>query len=118
MNLFARMILVVVLTVFAAGSVVHAAGATAMALDMTMSETTDMGLGDMSPGDCDACGDEDGTLTATCDLVCSTAGFAAVPASHAPELEPTTHDLRQRFTDVTLSGVDNLPLRDPPRSIL
>ena len=118
MNLFSRMILVLVLAVFAAGSVVQAAGASAMAVDMAMVEVADMGAASMGSAECDACGDEDGAGTATCDLVCSAGSFAAVPAADAPELKPTRYDLRQRFSDVKLSGVGNLPLRDPPRPIL
>lgn len=118
MTLFSRMLLVLVLAVFAAGSVVHAAGASTMAVDMAMVEMSDMDPASMGSADCNACGDEDGAGTAVCDLVCSAGGFAAVPEADTPELRPTMYDLRQQFSDVKLSGVGNFPLRDPPRSIL
>ena len=118
MTLVSRMILVLVLAVFAAGSVVHAAGATTMAVEMYTVHSTDMDSSGMGPADCDACSEEDGTEALICDLVCSAVGFAAVPVSDAPELKPIIDDLRQRFSDMKLSGVGNLPLRDPPRPIL
>ena len=118
MNLFSRMILILVLAVFTAGSVVHAAGATSMVFDMSTVEMTDTDAACMGSADCGACGDEDGTDTTACNLICSAGGFAVVPASYGPELKPTTYDLEQRFSDLKLSGVGSLPLCDPPRSIL
>lgn len=117
MTLFSRMILVLVLAVFAAGSAVHAAGATRMAVEMSTVHSTGMDSSGMDPANCDACGEEDGTGAAICNLVCSAGGFATVPVSDAPELKPTIYDLRQRFSDMKLSGVGNLPLQDPPRSV-
>nr|WP_111299435.1 hypothetical protein [Paracoccus saliphilus] len=118
MHLFSRMILVLLLAVFAAGSVVHTAAATTMAVDMAMVEMTDMDAASMGSAECEVCVDEIGAGSTICDLVCSSGGFAAVAASDPLELKPTLYDLRQHFSDVKLSGVGNLPLRDPPRPFL
>lgn len=112
------MILVLVLSVFAAGSVVHVTGATTMAVDMAMVEMMETASEAMNSADCDACVVEDGSGSTACELVCSTVGFAAVPTSDAPESKPTLRDLRQRFSDVRLTGVGDLPLQNPPRPIL
>lgn len=112
MTFLTRMILVATLAVFTAASVVHAAGSTAMAVEMSVVYATDMGI-----ADCEACGEEGAGATA-CDFVCSAGSFAAVPVSEGAEIMPTLRDLRQRAAEVLLSGFATLPLRHPPRFIL
>lgn len=73
MSRFVRIIVVAFLAVFAAGSVVHAASTTTMAVKMALADSGPMDMADCTECDAGSNGDEGGP---TCDLVC-TAPFVA-----------------------------------------
>jgi hypothetical protein len=74
MDRLARILAIVLLAVFAAGTVAHATPATSMSLAMSVST-----MGDADMGDCDACPPEGGKAS-LCGQVCL-APFAAIPAA-------------------------------------
>lgn len=74
MDRLGRILAIVLLTVFAAGTIVHGASATSMSLAMSHDM---MAGGDM--GDCDPCPSDDGKAS-LCGQVCL-APFAAIPAA-------------------------------------
>ena len=79
MNRLARIFAIVLLAVFAAGTVAHATHVTSMSLAVSPAAMAD---GDM--GDCDACPLEGGKAP-VCGQVCL-APFAAIPAAAGIEL--------------------------------
>ena len=79
MDKLARILAIVLLAVFAAGTVAHATQATSMSLAMSVPMMTDADM-----GDCDACPPDDGKAS-LCGQVCL-APFAAIPAAAGIEL--------------------------------
>nr|CAD6630044.1 hypothetical protein RNT25_04363 [arsenite-oxidising bacterium NT-25] len=111
MNILARLIAVAVLAVFAASSVVPAAGAAEMSVTM-------ISFGDaaMDMSDCEACTDSDSDLP--CKLICAGTSIAALPAPHA-------HDVLQPRAEVALLaltkgmlGFTGPPAKEPPKPLI
>jgi hypothetical protein len=101
--------MILVLTVFAVGSVVHAANATSMNMQMAL---TAIDSGDM--GDCQDCPDGRDDMQA-CDNVCVSPILAVVPSGQPdlPEAETTT----ESPVPHSVTGRSGLPDPYPPRSI-
>ena len=108
-----RMIVVLTLAVFAAGSVAHALGSTVMAVEMAAVQSSDMGM-----TDCDPCGGEDEAGAVACDPACSTGGFVALGAGQGSAVAMALPTARPYAHGVRLSGLASLPLKHPPRFIL
>lgn len=92
---------------FALGSLVHAAKATTMAIDMAMA---DVQADDT--GSCQACLDND-TATQLCDLVCLMT-FVALPTS-VPTKPMTVHIAFDGAPDLNLPGRFGTLDPNPPR---
>lgn len=110
MDRLARIFAIVLLAVFAAGTVAHAANATSMSLAMSSAAMAD---GDMS--DCDACPPEDGKAP-LCGQACL-APFVAIPAAAGVELslvvaETAASPLKE------MVGHTGPPDPSPPRTII
>jgi len=104
-----RILLILLLAVFSAGSVLHAANAASMNAKMTIAA---IGSGDM--GDCQDCPDG-GDDMQPCGNVCVFPILAVVPVDQAglPEVETTIESLVSH----SVSGRTGLPEPYPPRSI-
>lgn len=76
MSKLGRIFLIGLLAVFVAGTVVHAASATSMALKMSLADTSGGNV-----EDCPSCSGDEGTVP-VCDQVCVTP-FVAVPVGAA-----------------------------------
>ena len=113
MSMIVRMIVVLTLAVFAAGSVAHAAGSTVMDVEMAAVQASDMGM-----TDCDPCGGEDEAAAVACDPACSTGGFASLGAGQSSAVVLAATTARPHAYGVRLSGLASLPLKHPPRFIL
>ena len=110
MDRLGRILAIVLLTVFAAGTIVHGASATSMSLAMSHDM---MAGGDM--GDCDPCPSDDGKAS-LCGQVCL-APFAAIPAAVGIEFplgaaEIAASPLKE------IVGHTGQPEPSPPRTIL
>lgn len=108
------LIAVVFIVVFAAGTVVHAVTANAMALDMAMADS-----GAMPMADCEGCPEDGGSdADASCDLVCTGPAFAVLNAAAVSQVMPQS--LRQdRPLGMTLPrGLRAPPDPFPPRTLI
>lgn len=101
MNKLVRTLVIVLLTVFAVGTVVHAVSATSMAVKMALAET---GGGNM--GDCPDCSGDEGRVP-LCDQVCVTP-FVGMPVGGALALPLVAYN----FVAVPLD--DSASLSGPP----
>lgn len=106
---YVRIFMVMMLTAFAAGSVVNAANATSMNMQMALSS---LDSGDM--GDCQDCPDG-GDDMQVCDNVCVSPILAVVPSGQTglPEARTRTESLVLQ----SVTGRTGLPDPYPPRSI-
>jgi hypothetical protein len=109
MNRLARILAIVLLAVFAAGTVAHATQATSMSLAMSVST---MGEGGM--GDCDACPLEGGKAP-VCGQACM-APFAAIPAAAGIELPFVAAGIASSPLKAP-DGFIRSPDHSPPRTI-
>lgn len=108
-----RLIVVMLLAVFAAGTVAHSAMATEMAVTMAVADAGEIGM-DMP--DCSGCDTDDATDMAACDLACTAPlvadlSSASLPGPHIrPQHEPSIpRDMRGRTGG---------PALDPPRTLI
>ena len=85
MSRLARILVMVLLATFAAGTVAHAASATSMALKMSLADTNGGNV-----KDCPVCSDDEGAVP-VCDQVCVTP-FAAVSVGAALGLPLFAYD--------------------------
>ncbi|MDK1489830.1 hypothetical protein QN219_07145 [Sinorhizobium sp. 7-81] len=134
-----RILAIVLLAVFAAGTVAHAANATRMSFAMSLAMAAgnmdsghmstgdmaaghmtghmgagDMGAGDM--GDCDGCPPGDDGKASLCVQACL-APFIAVPAAAGFELPLMAADVTASPAD-ELTGLIGPPESPPPRTII
>ena len=110
MDRLARILAVVLLVGFAAGTIVHDASATSMSL--AMSHDT-MAGGDMS--DCDPCPADDGKAS-LCNQVCL-APFAAIPAAVGVELPLVAAEIAALPLKEIVGHIDR-PEPSPPRTTI
>ena len=113
MQPFARIRMIVLLAAFAAGSVVHVASATSMAVKMALANA-----GNVDMGDCVGCGiDGDDDSSATCDIVCITSLVAKVGTDKALQLPPV---VRNAIGDGVyhFAGRTGPPEPYPPRTLI
>jgi len=101
MSKLVRTLVIVLLTVFAVGTVVHAASATSMAVKMALADTDGGNMGDCP----DCSGDKD--AVPVCDQVCVTP-FVAMPVGSALALPAFTYSFA-----ITSLG-DSVSLSGPP----
>lgn len=101
--------MILILAVFAAGSVVHAANATSMNMQMAFAA---IDSGDM--GDCQDCPDGRDDMQA-CDNVCVSPSLAVVPSGQ-PDL-PEAGTTTESPVPHSVTGRSGLPDPYPPRSI-
>lgn len=101
MSKLVRTLVIVLLAVFAVGTVVHAASATSMAVKMALADTNG---GNM--GDCPDCSGDEGRVP-LCDQVCVTP-FVAMPVGTAPALPVFAYNFA-----ITSLG-DSASLSGPP----
>ena len=108
-----RMTVTVLLALFAAITVVHAARATAMSLEMAM--TDDVGM-DMA--DCVGC-DDDGSRSSglACDIACVTPMVGILDGSAASDVVVPSSVLKP-VPAFTFSGRTGPPDPFPPRALL
>jgi hypothetical protein len=110
MRKLARMFAIVLLAVFAAGTVANAAGATSMSLKMSA-----IAMADGTMGDCQDC-PSDNSNSLACDQACVVPLVAIAPV--------TRIDLPAAQTEVAVSAVKEStgrtgpPLPYPPRTII
>lgn len=107
---FARIVLIVVLAAFAAGTVVHAANAATMNAKMTIAAINGADM-----GDCQDCPDGNDNMP-PCDNVCISPILAVVPSDQPslPGAETTTESLVLE----SVAGRSGPPDPYPPRSII
>jgi hypothetical protein len=108
-----RIFTIALLALFAAGIIVHSAGATSMSLKMALG---DAGVADMA--DCQGCGtDTDGEDTGpTCEIVC-TVSFAASPGQVDTAGPDIAHVARPLLVQ-HLAGRTGPPEPYPPRILI
>jgi hypothetical protein len=107
---YVRILTILVLAVFAAGSVVHAENAASMNAKMTLAAIDSGGMGDCQ--DCPDGGDD----MQPCDNLCVSPILAVVPSGQAglPEVETAT----ESFVPRDVAGRTGPPDPYPPRSII
>lgn len=112
MRHFDRLMLVVALTVFAAATVVQAAGSARMAVEMAQ---FDAGMADMAG--CVLCEDgPDGAAAgAVCDLVCNSVSSVALEVPAFGDLSEPDRLRHAIAWAQDLMGETTLPDRQPPR---
>ncbi len=107
---YVRILMIMVLAAFAAGTVVHAANAATMSAKMTLAviDGADM-------GDCQDCSDGNDNMP-PCDNVCISPILAVVPSGQPslPGAKTTTESLAPQ----SVIGRTGLPDPYPPRSII
>ena len=107
---YVRIFMIMMLAVFAAGTVVHAASAAIMSAKMTLAviDGADM-------GDCQDCPDGSGDMQ-PCDNVCVSPIMAVVPSGQPglPQVEATTESSVLQ----SVTGRTGSPDPYPPRSII
>lgn len=114
MKFFARLVCVLALVAFAAGTVAQSAGSAAMASEMI---TADAGVTDM--GACDACDvPEAGIVGISCDFVCAAGGLAAMSISPADSVATVASDRPAGMPARTAHGFAAPPSTQPPRTFL
>lgn len=108
-----HLICIVLLVVFAAGTVAHAAAATEMAVTLAVADVAETGM-DMP--ECSGCETDASMDMAACDLACTAPlvadlnGAVATRPCLRPQHEPSLEcDLRGRM---------GLPAFDPPRTLI
>ncbi len=110
MTRYVRIFMIMVLTAFAAGMVMHAANAATMSAKMTLAmiDGADM-------GDCQDCPDDNDGMP-PCDNVCMSPILAVVPSGQPglPEAETTTESLVLQG----VTGRTGPPDPYPPRSTI
>jgi hypothetical protein len=111
MDRLARILAVVLLAVFAAGTIAHGASATSMSLAMSHDA---MAGGDM--GDCDGCPPGDDGKASLCGQVCL-APFAAIPAAVSIELPLVAAEMAASPLQ-EMVGRTGPPDPSPPRTII
>ncbi|MEK1854244.1 MAG: hypothetical protein AAAC48_20855 [Phyllobacterium sp.] len=111
MDRVVRIFAIVLLAVFAAGTVVHAANVTSMSLARS---PTAMADGDM--GDCDGCPPGDDGKASLCGQICL-APFAVIPAAAAFEVAVMAADVAASPAE-EITGRTGLPDPPPPRTIV
>ncbi|AZO00970.1 hypothetical protein EJ066_29915 [Mesorhizobium sp. M9A.F.Ca.ET.002.03.1.2] len=111
MESLSRILAIVLLVVFAAGTVAHAANATSMSLAMSPVAMDD---GDM--GDCDACPPDNSGKTPACGQACL-APFVAIPAPVSVELSFVAAEIATSPLE-ELVGHTGPPDLSPPRIII
>jgi hypothetical protein len=111
MDRLARIFAIVLLAVFAAGTVAHAANVTSMSLAMS---PTAMADGDM--GDCDGCPPGDDGKASLCGQICL-APFAAILVAAGLELPVMTADIAASPAE-EIAGRTGPPDPAPPRTIV
>ncbi|WEX90261.1 hypothetical protein PZN02_005633 [Sinorhizobium garamanticum] len=111
MDRLARIVAIVLLVVFATGTVAHAANATSMSFTMSPAAMAD---GDM--GDCDGCPPGDDGKTSLCAQFCL-ATFIAVPTAAELELPVLAVDLATLPAE-EITGRTGPPDLPPPRTIV
>ncbi|NRP70829.1 hypothetical protein ILFOPFJJ_01711 [Ensifer psoraleae] len=136
MERLGRILAIVLLAVFAAGTVAHAASATRMSFAMSPAamaagnvdsghmSTGDMGAGHMGAGDmgagdmgdCDGCPPGDDGKASLCVQACL-APFIAVPAAAGFELPLVAADVTASPAE-ELTGLIGPPESPPPRTII
>lgn len=110
MKPFARVLVIAVLAVFAAGSTVHAAAAAAMDVKMSMAAA-----GGMDMDGCDGCGDSgDGKMA--CDPVCVTPLLAV--ANQDAILRDAAPGIFGKVRAEGIRGQTGPPDPYPPRTII
>jgi hypothetical protein len=111
MDRLSRVLAIVLLAVFAAGTIAHAANVTAMALAMSPAAMTG---GDMN--DCDACPPRDDGKAQICGAACLVP-FAAIPAAVGIELASVAAEIAALPLQ-ELVGHTGPPDPSPPRTII
>jgi hypothetical protein len=106
-----RIFAIVLLAVFAAGTVAHAANVTSMSLAMSPAAMAD---GDM--GDCDGCPPGDDGKASLCGQICL-APFAAIPTAAGFEVAVMAADVAAKPAE-EMTGRTGLPAPPPPRTIV
>lgn len=108
---FVRILAVALLAIFAAGTVVHAAGAATMAIKMALAADGAMSMPDCAG--CDADGDGDGPA---CNLVC-TAPFVADLRPETTENVPAAVSTAEPTGIYDFVGRSGPPDPYPPRTL-
>jgi len=106
-----RMLVIVLLAAFAAGTVAHAANAVRMTLEMQHTAAPSDG----EQADCQGCSGDDGS-TAVCDQIC-VAPLIMLPAEATRPQTMAVHE----YTGAPprrLAGRTGPPATDPPRAVL
>jgi hypothetical protein len=111
MDSLARILAIVLLAVFAAGTVAHGASATSMALAMSPAAMASGGM-----GDCDKCPPGDDGKVLFCSQFCL-APFAAIPAAAGVELLFAAAEVTASPLQVMV-GRTGPPDPSPPRIII
>ncbi|MCA1404297.1 hypothetical protein I6F26_16545 [Ensifer sp. IC3342] len=111
MDRLVRIFAIVLLAVFAMGSVAHAANATGMSLTMSAAAMADEDM-----GDCDGCPPGDDGKASLCAQFCL-ATFIAVPAATELELPILAVDLATLSAE-EIAGRTGPPDPPPPRTIV
>jgi hypothetical protein len=104
-----RMLVLVLVAAFAAGTVAHAANATGMTLEMQHAAPIDG-----EPADCRGCSGDDGS-TAVCDQIC-VAPLIVLPTETACPQTMAGHEYAGA-PPRRLAGRSGPPATDPPRAI-
>ena len=110
MKRYARILTILMLAVFAAGSVVHTANTTSM--------NTTMALAVIDNGDLDNCQDcpDGGDNMQSCDYVCVSPVLAIVQSSESSQ--PATAAITEILVLRSMTGLTDLPNPYPPRSTI
>lgn len=113
MQPLARILMIVLVAAFAAGSVAHAASATSIAVKMALA-----GAGGMNMTDCEWCGTDgdDDDADGTCDLVCVTTLIATVGCDTVPQPPVMTHAAGESVCGFV--GRTGPPEPYPPRTLI
>lgn len=109
-----RLLMIVVLAAFAAGSLVHAAGSSEMAATMLHA-----GEAPVTSADCEACDEgRTGDMGSACDLVCATNIVAAIPVLQADGFVPLRRGTLVPAAARDLLGHVGPPAKQPPRTLI
>ncbi|MCD1636703.1 hypothetical protein K7H91_23390 [Martelella mediterranea] len=105
---YVRILTILILAVFVAGTVVHAANAAAMSTKMTLAAIDGAAM-----GDCKDCPDNKGDMQ-PCDNACLSPLLAVVPSGE-PGL-PEAGTITENLAPHSVSGHSGLPDPYPPRT--
>lgn len=114
MSKLARILVVALLAVFAAGSVVHATVATTMIVNMTFADDGLMDMADCASCDTDENGDESGLV---CDFVCTAPFIAGLGPATALSL-PAAVSRAASTGSYDFVGRTGPPDPYPPRTLI